>query len=59
VLKGERGSALDLANLARRVLIPELKAVGIEWHGSYAMRPGAGTIATMVAREKGVAAKVL
>lgn len=59
VLKGERGASLNLANLARRVIVPRLKAVGIEWRGYYAMRRGAGTIATMVARDKGLAAKGL
>lgn len=59
VLRGERGGSLNLANLARRVIVPTLKAVGIEWRGYYAMRRGAGTIATIVARDKGLAAKGL
>jgi len=59
VLRGERGDSLNLDNLARRTITPTLKAVGMEWHGYYAMRRGAGTMATMVARDKGLAAKGL
>jgi integrase len=59
VLRGERGGSLNLANLARRVIAPTLTVVGLEWHGYYAMRRGAGTLATLVARDRGLAAKGL
>jgi hypothetical protein len=32
ILRGERGDSLNLDNLARRIIAPTLKAVGIEWH---------------------------
>lgn len=44
---------------SRRVIAPALKAVGIDWCGYYSLRRGAGTMATMVARDRGLAAKGL
>lgn len=59
ILRGEKGGPLSLDNFSRRVIQPALAAVGIEWHGYYALRRGAGTITTMVARDKGLAARGL
>jgi len=60
ILRGEKkGDSLDLHNLAMRVIAPTLKAVGVNWHGYYSLRRGAGTITTMVARDRGLAAKGL
>lgn len=59
ILRGERGDSLNLDNLARRVIAPTLKAVGIEWRGFYSLRRGAGTLTTLVARDRGLAAKGL
>ena len=59
ILRGERGDSLDLHNLANRVIKPTLEAVGIEWSGYYSCRRGAGTITTVIARDRGLAAKGL
>ncbi len=60
ILRGERnGDSLNLDNLSRRVIAPTLKAVGLEWCGYYSLRRGAGTMTTMVARDRGLAAKGL
>lgn len=59
ILRGERGGPLSLDNLSRRIIKDTLKAVGIDWHGYYALRRGAGTIITMAARDKGLAARGL
>ena len=37
------GRPLNLANLARRIIVPALKQNGIEWHGWHAFRRGLGT----------------
>ena len=37
------GRALNLANLARRVIVPKLTASGVEWHGWHAFRRGLAT----------------
>lgn len=37
---GHRGAAVDLDNLAARVMRPHLKAHGLEWHGWHAYRRG-------------------
>jgi integrase len=37
------GRPLNLANLARRVIVPTLKENDIEWHGWHAFRRGLGT----------------
>lgn len=37
------GAPLNLANLARRVIVPKLKEAGIEWHGWHALRRGIAT----------------
>jgi integrase len=34
---------LNLANLARRVIVPKLRAAGVEWRGWHAFRRGLGT----------------
>ena len=59
ILRGEKGGPLSLDNLGRRIIRPTLKAVGITWVGYYALRRGAGTIATVAARDKGLAARGL
>ena len=38
-----KASPLNLANLAKRVLVPALEASGVEWHGRHAFRRGLGT----------------
>lgn len=50
---------LNLDNLARRVIRPALKKAEVKWNGWYANRRGAGTIATAVAKDSGLAAKGL
>jgi len=37
------GSPLDLDNLRQRVIVPALKAIGLEWHGWHAFRRGLAT----------------
>jgi integrase len=37
------GRPLNLANLARRVIVPKLREAGIEWHGWHALRRGLAT----------------
>jgi integrase len=59
ILRGERGDSLNLDNLSRRLIAPTLKAVGIEWRGYYSLRRGCATMATVVARDRGLAAKGL
>lgn len=59
ILKGERGGPLSLDNFSRRIIQPRLEKLGIDWHGYYALRRGAGTITTMAARDKGLAARGL
>jgi integrase len=44
ILRGsKRALPLNLNNLARRVVIPTLKAANIEWHGWYSLRRGMAT----------------
>jgi hypothetical protein len=38
-----KASRLNLANLARRVIVPALEASSVEWHGRHAFRRGLGT----------------
>ena len=38
-----KASPLNLANLARRVIVPALEASGVEWHGGHAFRRRLGT----------------
>lgn len=59
ILQGEKGGPLSLDNYGRRVIQPVLQAVGLEWHGYYALRRGSGTICTQAARDKGLAARGL
>jgi integrase len=61
ILRGSRASAkpLNLDNLAQRVIRPALSKAGIKWNGWYANRRGAGTIATALAKDNGLAAKGL
>ena len=56
ILRGPSGKALNLDNLARRVLIPALSGDGsenskIEWHGWYSFRRGIATLTTSVAKD--------
>jgi integrase len=37
------GRPLNLSNLARRVVVPKLRKVGVEWHGWHAFRRGVAT----------------
>lgn len=44
IFAGQRkGFALNLANLARRVIVPTLKAKGVAWHGWHSFRRGLAT----------------
>ena len=43
ILRGPSGSPSNLENLSKRVVIPLLKAAGIEWHGRYSLRRGVAT----------------
>jgi integrase len=45
IFAGEKiGRPLNLANVARRVIVPKLKKNEIQWHGWHAFRRGLGTI---------------
>ncbi|HEV1993872.1 MAG TPA: hypothetical protein VGR03_06050 [Candidatus Acidoferrum sp.] len=44
ILRGPSSKPLNLDNLSRRVVIPTLKAAGLEWHGWYSLRRGIGTL---------------
>lgn len=57
ILSGPSGKPIDLHNLAARVVKPSLSKAGIPWHGWYALRRGAATLATQV--ESPLAAKGL
>jgi hypothetical protein len=43
ILRGPSGKPLNLSIVANRVVIPTLRAAGIEWHGWYALRRGVAT----------------
>jgi len=52
ILRGQRcGRPLNLDNLARREVIPALKAAGVPWHGWYALRRGIGTQITAQSKD--------
>ncbi|HTE88708.1 MAG TPA: hypothetical protein VK639_07145 [Terriglobales bacterium] len=51
ILRGESGKPLNLDNLARRVVIPTLKAAGIIWQGWYSLRRGIGTLTSTIAHD--------
>jgi integrase len=57
ILAGTTGKAVNLNNLAKRVVIPALRKANIEWHGWYAFRRGIATLAAAV--DSPVAAKGL
>lgn len=44
MFENEVGKPMDLHNLAERVIKPELRAAGLEWHGFHAFRRGLGTL---------------
>jgi integrase len=46
ILRGKKGKPLHLDNLAKRQIVPALKAKAIDWRGYYAFRRGIGTRAT-------------
>jgi integrase len=48
ILAGVTGKAVNLNNLAKRVVIPSLCKAKIEWRGWYAFRRGIATLATTV-----------
>jgi hypothetical protein len=50
ILRGPSGKPLDLNNLASRVVIPTLKAAGIEWHGWQALRRGVATAISVLSK---------
>jgi len=51
ILRGPSGKPLNLANLARRVVVPLLKAKKLEWHGWYQFRRGVATIITGLSKD--------
>jgi len=59
ILRGPKGKPLNVDNLSRRVIRPALVAAGIAWHGFRPNRTGISTIATALAKDKGLAAKGL
>jgi integrase len=60
ILRGVRGTPLNLDNLSRRVIKPALEAAGIVWRDAYrANRRSVGTVATALAKDNGLAAKGL
>jgi integrase len=59
ILRGPSGKPLHVDNLARRVIKPALKKAGIEWVEYRALRRGAGTLVTAMAKDDGHAAKGL
>jgi hypothetical protein len=48
ILSTPSGKPINLHNLARRVVMPALKAAGIPWAGWYSRRRGIATLATVV-----------
>jgi len=57
ILAGPSSKPVNLANLARRVVVPALRNKGIPWYGWYSLRRGIATLATSV--ESSLAAKGL
>jgi hypothetical protein len=57
ILAGPSEKPINLANLARRVVVPTLRKKEIPWYGWYALRRGIATLATSV--ESPLAAKGL
>jgi integrase len=57
ILAGPSGKPINLANLARRVIVPTLQKKDVKWYGWYALRRGIATLATAV--ENTMAAKGL
>jgi integrase len=57
ILAGPSGKPVNLANLARRIIVPTLQKKNINWYGWYALRRGIATLATAV--ENTMAAKGL
>jgi integrase len=51
ILRGAKGGPLNLDNLAKKCVIPTLKAADIEWHGWYALRRGIGTMLTHISHD--------
>lgn len=58
ILRGPSGRPMNLDNLSRRVMIPLLKAAGMEWHGFYSLRRGVATTLAGLTRD-GMASKGL
>lgn len=57
ILAGPSGKPLNVANLARRIVVPTLRKQNIPWYGWYALRRGIATLTTAV--ESPLAAKGL
>ncbi len=57
-MRGPSGKAANLDNLSKRVLIPVLRAAGLEWHGWYSLRRGVATTLAGLTRD-GMASKGL
>jgi integrase len=51
ILRGPSGKPLNLDNLAKRVLVPLLKAKRLEWHGWYSLRRGVATTIAGLSRD--------
>jgi len=51
VSRGPSGKALNLDNLAKRVLAPVLEGAEIEWYGWYSLRRGVATTLASLSRD--------
>jgi len=51
ILRGPSGKPLNLDNLSKRLMLPLLKAAGLEWHGWYSMRRGVSTTLAGLTRD--------
>jgi integrase len=58
ILRGPSGKPLNLDNLSKRVMMPLLKAAGLQWHGWYSLRRGVATTLAGLTRD-GMASKGL
>jgi integrase len=58
ILRGPSGKPLNLDNLSKRVMIPLLGSMNLEWHGWYSLRRGVATTLAGLTRD-GMASKGL
>jgi hypothetical protein len=57
--RNENDGSMSLGNLVNRTILPTLRTVNVPWYGFYSLRRGAGTTMTLVAGDRGFAAKGL